>query len=147
MELTPWRPFGELSPFQKEMDKLWNRFLGETSFTKTFDEMWSPSVDILETKDDFVVKAELPGLEAKDVSVSISGDILTIKGEKKAEEEEKDEHYHRVERYSGSFQRAFQLPSGVKADKIEANFDKGILKVTLPKVEEAKKKVIEVKVK
>jgi HSP20 family protein len=147
MELTPWRPFGELSPFRKEMDRLWNRFLGETSFAKTFDEMWSPSVDISETKDNFVVKAELPGLEAKDVNVSISGDVLTIKGEKKAEEEEKDEHYHRVERYSGSFQRVFQLPSGVKTDKIEANFDKGVLKVTLPKVEEAQKKEIEVKVK
>jgi HSP20 family protein len=147
MELIPYRLFGELSPFRKEMDRLWNRFSGETSFAKTFDEMWSPSVDISETKDDFVVKAELPGLEAKDVNVSISGDVLTIKGEKKAEEEEKNEHYHRVERYSGSFQRVFQLPSGVKADKIEANFDKGVLKVTLPKIEEAKKKEIEVKVK
>ena len=147
MELVPWRPFGELSPFRKEMDRLWDRFSGETPFARTFNEMWSPSVDIMETKDNFVVKAELPGLEAKDVNVSISGDILTIKGEKKAEEEEKDEHYHRVERYSGSFQRVFQLPSGVKADKIEATFDKGVLKVTLPKVEEAKKKEIEVKVK
>ena len=147
MELSPWRPFGELNPFRKEMERLWNRFLGETPFARTFNEMWSPSVDISETKDDFVVKAELPGLEAKDVNVSISGNVLTIKGEKKAEEEEKDEHYHRVERYSGSFQRVFQLPSGVKADKVEANFDKGVLKVTLPKVEEAKKKEIEVKVK
>ena len=147
MELSPWKPFGELSPFRKEMDRLWNRFLGETPFARTFNEMWSPSVDISETKDDFVVKAELPGLEAKDVNVSISGNVLTIKGEKKAEEEEKDEHYHRVERYSGSFQRVFQLPSGVKADKVEANFDKGVLKVTLPKVEEAKKKEIEIKVK
>jgi HSP20 family protein len=147
MELSPWKPFGELSPFRKEMDRLWNRFLGETPFARTFNEMWSPSVDISETKDDFVVKAELPGLEAKDVNVSISGDVLTIKGEKKSEEEEKDEHYHRVERYSGSFQRVFQLPSGVKADKVEANFDKGVLKVILPKVEEAKKKQIEVKVK
>jgi HSP20 family protein len=147
MELSPWKPFGELSPFRKEMDRLWNRFLGETPFARTFNEMWSPSVDISETKDDFIVKAELPGLEAKDVNVSISGNVLTIKGEKKAEEEEKDEHYHRIERYSGSFQRVFQLPSGVKADKVEANFDKGVLKVTLPKVEEAKKKEIEVKVK
>ena len=147
MELTPWRPFGELSPFRREMDKLWDRSLGETPFARTFTESWLPSVDILETKDNFVVKAELPGLEAKDVNVSISGDILTIKGEKKAEEEEKDEHYHRIERYSGSFQRVFQLPIGVKADKIEAIFDKGVLKVTLPKVEEAKKKEIEVKVK
>ena len=147
MELAPWRPFGELSPFRKEADRLWDRFLGEIPFGRTFTESWLPSVDISETKDNFVVKAELPGLEAKDVNVSISGDILTIKGEKKAEEEEKDEHYHRIERYSGSFQRVFQLPSGVIADKIEATFDKGVLKVTLPKVEEAQKKEIEVKVK
>ncbi len=147
MELAPWRPFGELRSFRKEMDRFWDRFSGETPFARTFTESWLPSVDISETKDNFVVQAELPGLEAKDVNVSISGDILTIKGEKKAEEEEKDEHYHRIERYSGSFQRVFQLPSGVKADKIEATFDKGVLKVTLPKVEEAKKKEIEVKVK
>jgi HSP20 family protein len=147
MEIVTWRPLGALSPFRKEMDRLLDRFSGEAPFARTFTEMWSPSVDISETKDDFIVKAELPGLEAKDVNVSISGDVLTIKGEKKAEEEEKDEHYHCVERYSGSFQRVFQLSSGVKADKIEANFDKGVLKVTLPKVEEAKKKKIEVKVK
>jgi HSP20 family protein len=121
--------------------------LDEFPFGRTFAEKWSPLVDISETKDNFVVKAELPGLEAKDVNVSISGDMLTVKGEKKTEEEEKDEHYHRIERYSGSFQRAFQLPSGVKADKVKATFDKGILKVTLPKVEEAKKKKIEVEIK
>ena len=146
MELVPWRPFGEMSPFRREMDRLWDRFLGETPFARTFSETWMPSVDISETKDNFVVKAELPGLEAKNVNVSISGDVLTIKGEKKTKEEEKDEHYHCIERYSGSFQRAFQLPSGVKANKIEASFDKGVLKVTLPKVEEAKKKEIDIKV-
>lgn len=147
MEIIPWRQFGELSSFRKEMDRLWDRVGGETPLSRTFGDVWSPSVDISETKDSFVVKAELPGLEAKDVNVSISGEVLTIKGEKKAEEEAKDEHYHCVERYSGSFQRIFQLPSGVKADQIKATFDKGVLKVTLPKVEEAKKKEIEVKVK
>ena len=147
MELVPWRAFGELSSLRRDMDKLWDRFSGETPFAKTFGETWLPSVDISETKDNFVVKAELPGLEAKDVNVSISGDVLTIKGEKKTEEEEKDEHYHCVERYSGSFQRVFQLPSGVKTDMIEATFDKGVLKVTLPKVEEARKKEIDIKVK
>jgi len=71
-------------------------------------------VDISETNDNFVIKAELPGLESKDVNVSISGDILTIKGEKEKEEEEKDEHHHYFERYSGSFQRTFQLPSRIR---------------------------------
>ena len=147
MELIPWKPFGELCPFRNEMDRLWNRFFSETPFPSTFTEEWLPSVDISETKDNFIVKAELPGLEAKDVDVSISGDLLTIKGEKKKEEEEKDEHHHYLERYSGSFQRSFRLPVNVQADKVEANFDKGVLKVTLPKVEEAKKKEIEIKVK
>jgi len=81
------------------------------------------------------------------VKVSMSGDILTIRGEKKKEKEEKDEHHHCVERYEGSFQRAFQLPTAVNGDKVEAMFDKGVLKVTLPKVEEAKKREIEVKIK
>ena len=147
MELMPWRPFGELGSIRSEMDRLWNKFLGETPFARSFTEEWSPSVDISETKDKLVIKAELPGLDAKDVNVSISGDLLTIKGEKKKEEEEKDEHHHYMERYYGSFQRSFQLPVNVKTDKIEATFDKGVLKVTLPKTEEAQKKEIEIKVK
>lgn len=147
MELIPRRPFGVLSPFRNELERLWDRVGGETPLGRTFGEGWSPSVDISESKNNLVVKAELPGVEAKDVNVSISGDVLTIKGEKKAEEEEKNEHYHCVERYSGSFQRVFQLPNGVKANQIKATFNKGVLKVTLPKVEEAKKKEIEVKVK
>jgi HSP20 family protein len=129
------------------MDRLWNRVFGETPLARTFTEEWSPRVDLTETKDSFVVNAELPGLDAKDVDVSISGNIITIKGEKKKEEEEKNDHNHYVERYYGSFQRSFQLPANVQTDKIDATFDKGVLKVTLPKTEEAKKKEIEIKVK
>ena len=148
MELVPWRPFGgELSSFRREMDRLWDRVLGETPFAGKFTEEWTPSVDIIETKDNFVVQAELPGLDAADVDVSLSGDILTIKGEKKKETEDKDEHHYYIERHAGSFQRVFQLPSGVKGDEIEATFDKGILKITLPKIEEAKKKKIEINVR
>ena len=148
MELVPWRPLGgELSSFRREMDRLWNHVLGEKAFSGKFAEEWAPSVDISETKDNFVVKAELPGLDTEDVNVSISGDILTIKGEKRKETEDKDEHHHYIERYAGSFQRVFQLPSGVKGDGIEATFNKGILKITLPKVEEAKKKEIKIKAK
>jgi len=147
MELVPWRPFGELGSVRKEMDRLWNRFPGETPFARAFTEEWMPSVDISETEDKFLIRAELPGLEAKDISVSISGEILTIKGEKKKETEEKGEHHYCTERYYGSFQRSFQLPTGVQGDKVEATFDKGVLKITLQKAEEAKKKQIEVKVK
>ncbi len=148
MELIPWRPFGTLSSWRnKDLDRLWDRFFRETPSMGTFTEEWMPSVDISETKKNFIVKAELPGLDVKDVTVSLSGDLLIIKGEKKTEEEEKDEHHHYVERYSGSFQRSFQLPSSVKGDKVEANFDKGVLKISIPKVEEAEKKEIEIKVK
>jgi HSP20 family protein len=148
MQLVPWRPFGgELSSFRKEMDRLWDRFFADAPFSRVLTEDWVPSIDVSETKDNFVVRAELPGLEAKDVNVTLSGDLLSIKGEKKKEEEEKDEHSYCAERYYGSFQRVFQLPTSVQADKVEATFDKGVLKVTIPKAEEAKKKEIEVKVK
>ena len=148
MELAQWRPFGrEFSTLRRDMDDLWSRFIGETSPQKRVYGDWYPSVDLSETKDGFIVKAELPGLDGKDVDVSLSGNILTIKGERKKEEEKKDEHHHYVERSYGSFQRSFQLPVEVKSDKIEATFDKGILKITLPKAEEAKKKEIEIKVK
>ncbi len=146
MELIPWKPFRELGSLRKEMDSLWDRFFGGALSTGLLREAWVPSVDISETKEGFVVKAELPGLDARDVNVNISGDILTIKGEKKTEREQKDEHLHCVERYSGTFQRSFQLPSSVKADKIEARFDKGVLEITLPKAKEAKAKEIEIKV-
>ena len=147
MELVPWRPLGELSSFRKEMDRLWDRFFRDKPFGRMFTEEWLPSVDIAETKDKLLIKVELPGLEAKDVDVSISGDFLTIKGEKQKEEEEKGEHYYCCERYSGSFQRSFRLPVDIQDDKVEATFDKGVLKITLPKSEEAKKKKIEIKVK
>jgi HSP20 family protein len=147
MELVPWRPLRELSSFRKEMDWLWDRFFGDKPLSRMFREDWSPSVDISETKDKLLIKAELPGLEAKDVDVNISGDVLNIRGEKQKEEEQKDEHYYSCERYSGSFQRSFRLPVNVKTDKIEASFDKGVLTISLPKTEEAKKKNIKIKVK
>jgi len=89
MELVPWRPFGQISSLRKEMDRIWNRVLHELPSMEAFTEEWLPSVDLSETKDNFSVKAELPGVDPKDVKVSLSGDILTIRGEKKKEEEAK----------------------------------------------------------
>jgi HSP20 family protein len=129
------------------MDSLWGRFFAETPFAGSSAGEWLPSADISETNDSLVVKTELPGLEAKDIDVTISGDFLTIKGEKKKEEEKKDEKVHYKERYYGSFQRSFRLSIGVQTDKAEAHFDKGVLKITLPKTEEAKKKEVKVQVK
>jgi HSP20 family protein len=147
MELVPWRPFRELESLRREMDRLWDPSFTVAPFGGLGSEAWLPSADISETKDKLLIKLDLPGLEAKDVDVSVSGDILTIKGEKRKEEEEKDEHYYCCERYCGSFQRSFRLPVDIQSDKVEASFDKGVLKVTLPRTEQAKKKEIEVKVK
>jgi HSP20 family protein len=148
MDLVPWKPFrDELSNFRKEMDRLWNRAFGEAALGKAFETEWQPSADIVETADSITVKAELPGLEPKDIEVTLSGDLLTIKGEKKKEEEKKDEKFHRTERFYGMFERSFRLPTGIKMDKVEANFDKGILTITLPKTEEAKTKEIKIPIK
>jgi HSP20 family protein len=107
---------------------------------------WTPAVDIREQNDAYLVEVELPGLSKDDVKITMENNILTIQGEKKQEKEEKRGDYHRTERVYGSFQRSFTLPSSVKNDKIEAQYKNGILTVTLPKVEEAKPKAIEVKV-
>jgi len=146
MDLVPWRPFGESSTIRKEMDKLWNKAIGETLYPNALSEEWCPAVNISETEEDFIVNAELPGMEAKDVDIDIPGDYLIIKGNKKEEREEKNENRNCVERYSGSFLRAFHLSSMVECDRAEAKFDKGLLKITLPKVADTEIKKIKVKV-
>ncbi len=144
-ELTPWKPVSELSNLRKEMDRLWSEFFGESDIAPR-SEGWVPAVDVSETKDAVIVKAEVPGMDPKDIDVSLSGDTLIIKGEKKEEKEEKDENFYRIEMRRGSFQRAIRIPVPVDKDKIEAKYEKGILKIKLPKTEETKPKQIEVKV-
>lgn len=147
MELTPWKPIKDLIPLRKEIDNLFRRFLGEGSVAEALGEGWVPSVDVSETEDGFFIKAEVPGLEAGDIDVSILGNRLTIKGEKKKEEEKTGEHFHSVERYFGSFQRSFTLPPTAQGEKTEASFEKGVLKISIPKSEEAKSKAIKVEVR
>jgi len=147
MELTPWKPIKDLIPLRKEIDNLFKRFLGEGAIGEALGEGWMPSVDVSETDDGFFIKAEIPGLEAGDIDVSIVGDRLTIKGEKKKEEEKSGEHFHSVERYYGSFQRSFTLPASAQSEKTEASFEKGVLKISIPKSEEAKSKTIKVEVR
>ena len=152
-ELTTWKPFRELTPFsdfdrmRREMDRLWDTFLeGDVRKGSKKDSVWLPSVDVSETKNDVVVKAELPGMDPKDIEVTLSDGHLMIKGQKKHEKEEKDEDYHFVERSYGSFVRAVHLPKEVKHDKISASYKNGVLKVVLPKSEEAKTKELKIKV-
>lgn len=143
MELVPWKPFGGLTPFRREIDDLLERFLGERAPIES-REGWVPALDVLETKNAVVVNVEIPGMETKDIDISLSGDLLIIKGEKKQEKEEKDENYYRVERSYGSFSRSIRVSVDVKSDEIQANYKNGTLKITLPKKEEIKPKTIKV---
>jgi HSP20 family protein len=152
-ELTIWKPFSDLTPFgefermRRDMDRLWDSFL-EGAPRRRGEERgeWLPSLDVSETKNEVVVKAEVPGMDPKDIDLSLSDGVLTIKGEKKQEKEEKEANYHLVERSYGAFVRSVRLPREVQSDKISASYKDGILKIALPKSEEAKKKEIKIKV-
>lgn len=146
-DIMEWRPFREVSRLRREMDRLWEDYFGPgRRGLRPLEMEWAPAVDVSETADQVVVKAEVPGIEVKDIDISLTGDMLTIKGEKKSEREEKGESYHLVERSYGSFARSLKLPAVVDADKIEATYDKGVLTITCPKKEEVKPKAIEIKV-
>ena len=140
--LMPW---SGMTGLKQDMDRVLDRF-----FESRWEELpalgdWMPKVDVSETKDSVVVKAETPGMDAKDIQVSLQENVLTITGEKKQEKEEKDERYHRVERSYGSFTRSMRLPAGVEAGKVNAAFKNGVLTVTLPKTAAAKSTPIPVK--
>lgn len=147
MNLVKWKPLGEVELFRKEMNHLFSDFFGEGALAQSFDKDWTPSADISETKDAVIVKAELPGVNAKDIKVTLSGNLLTLRGERKEEKEEKTEQRHYAERYYGEFQRSFQLPANIQQDKVTTAFDKGVLKITLPKTEDAKTKEFKIEVK
>lgn len=145
--IVRWEPFRDLVTLREAMDRLfeesfWPRAGWLTPFgTETL------AVDMYETDNAIVVKAAVPGVKPEELDISVSGDVLTIKGETKAEEEVKDERYMRRECRYGSFSRSLSLPVPVVADKAEAEFENGILKLTLPKAEEVKPKSIKVKAK
>ena len=129
-------PVGRL---HQEIDRMFDDFLAPGRFLgRAGDGVLVPRVDITEVDDRIEIAAELPGVDQKDIEVSIDGDMLTIRGEKKSEIEEKKADHHLVERRFGSFRRSIRLPGEVDPDKVEATFDKGVLKVTFKKPEEAK---------
>jgi HSP20 family protein len=131
---------------QREIDRLFDDFTrGFPTFSTGGVAELLPNLDVTETDKQIEITAELPGLEEKDVQVNLADNVLTIRGEKKAEKEEKDKTYRLVERSYGSFVRSFELPEGVNADAIKASIDKGVLKVTVPKPAPAQVKKIDVK--
>ncbi len=154
MSLIRWNPTRDLATFpsdifnmQREMNKMFDSFSRGVDEPTLLNGNWMPAVDVAEEDNEYVVKIELPGVNKDDVKITLESNILTIRGEKKAEKETKEKNYHRMERSYGSFQRSFTLPTTVKNDKIDAEYRDGILSITLPKAEEAKPKHIEVKVK
>lgn len=146
-ELIPrrWRQEIEqpLTSFQREMNRLVDSFFGGEF--PWGDGQWSPSMDVAETESDIIVKAEVPGLDKDDISLSLQGDILTIRGEKKDERKEEKGSYRLLERRYGSFQRTVTLPTGVDPEKIEAKFRNGVLTIKMSKTEETRARKIEIK--
>ena len=151
MTLVRWRPLplsptGDLLGFQEEVNHLFDGFFGRGALRGDLPALYSPAVDIEETADSFVVRADLPGMNHKDVKVNLMGDTLTVRGERKPESERKDRSMHRVERVYGGFERSFTLGMPVRNDKVKATYRDGVLEITVPKAEEARLKEVEVQV-
>ncbi len=142
-----WDPFRDLMTLQDEVNRLFRRsfFRGVEPASETL-ATWAPAIDMYETDDKLVVEVELPGLDAKDVDISLEDDILHIKGERKFASEVKEENYHRIERAYGMFERTIPLPRKVDEDKVVATVSDGVLRIDMPKAEEAKPKKIPIKV-
>ncbi len=149
-DLLPFKRRSEMPSVFSEMDDLLQKMWVDFPFHNLEEGTnlsWSPRLDVSETDKALEIVADLPGMEKKDINVSLDGDLLTIKGEKKEVKEKKDKHYHTIERRSGSFYRALRIPVAVESDKIDANFKDGVLTLTLPKSKEAAKKVAQIEVK
>jgi len=144
-EVSSWTPFRDLFNMQRELGRVFEGLFSESEGISPEVSLWLPRVDVTENKESYVIKAELPGVNKENVKITLHDGVLTLKGEKKQEKEEKDTNYHRVERSYGSFERSFTLPTGVRSEKIDASFKDGVLSITLPKAEESKPKEIEVK--
>jgi HSP20 family protein len=147
--LTRWEPGREVMTLRDAMDRLFDdAFTRPFSLLREGGSTWSsPAIDMYQTDNEVVVKAALPGLKPDEVQLNVTGDILTLRGEVKHEEEKKDKSWHIREHRWGSFERSVRLPTGVISDKAQADFQNGILTITLPKLEEVKPKMITIKAK
>lgn len=146
MAIVKYNPLRDLKSMQEQMNRLldmaWNRETGE----ELQEGIWQPAVDIFEDEDRVVIKAELPGIDQKDIEVKIEESTLILKGERKHDESMKRENYHRLERYYGSFQRSFSLPHTIDQERIKATCENGVLTINLPKREESKPKQITIEI-
>lgn len=138
-------PGNGLTTIRREMDRLFDRLWENDEPGGRVLGEWSPPLDLSESKDGFVVKMEIPGLDAKDVKISLQDQVLTVSGERKKEEEKKDERFYRMERSYGAFVRSVRLPSQVDEKKVEAVFTNGLMTITMPKTETGKGFVVPIK--
>jgi HSP20 family protein len=145
MAINRWDPFRDLGILQDRMNRLFDDAgRGWRAEEPAATTTWSPAVDIFETEGEIVVKAELPGVDRKDIALHLENNVLTLKGERRFEKETKEENYHRIERAYGGFSRSFSIPATVDEEKIRADYRDGILKIALPKKEQAKPKQIRI---
>jgi HSP20 family protein len=147
MTIVRWEPFRELNTLQTEMNRLFNSVFDAPATGPGNGgslRRWMPAMDLVETDESFVLRADLPGIGEEDVRIELEDDTLTVSGERKAEHESKGEGYYRVERATGSFSRSLRLPQGVNAEAVSANFDRGVLEVRIPKPEQRKPRRIEI---
>ena len=147
MALVRWEPARELHTIQQEMNRLFNTFFdapaGGTG-TPAAARRWVPAMDLVETDEHFVLRADLPGLDESDVKIEVHDNVLTVSGERKYEHEDREDGYYRLERGSGQFNRSLTLPEGVDLDAISASFDKGVLEVRVPKPEQRRPRRVEI---
>ena len=148
-EVAPRGPLMELGAWERDVNRMLEDFIGRRPLAPWWPRAigaTTPAIDLYEEKDEVVAKAELPGMEKNDIQVNISDHHLTIKGEKKKEEETKEKNFYRAERSYGAFSRSIELPADVEVDKAKASFKNGVLEIHLPKTEEAKKQPKQVKI-
>ena len=145
MAIIRWDPFRDMVSLREKMNRLFEDvFTGRSEDRELTPSTWAPAVDIFETENDLIMTAEVPGINEKDIEIKIEDNTLTLKGERKFEKETKEENYHRLERSYGSFYRAFTLPNSVDVDKIHAEHENGILKITMPKRHELKPRNVKI---
>jgi len=147
MALVRWDPARELDTLQGEMNRLFASFFDTPTAGAGNGGMarrWAPAMDLVETDEHFVLRADLPGVTENDVRIELENNVLTIAGERKTEHETKKEGYYRLERAAGAFARALTLPEGVEADAVTANFDNGVLEVRIPKPAEVKPRRVQI---
>jgi HSP20 family protein len=147
MALVRWEPAREISSLQQEMNRLFSTFFDAPGASAgAAPRRWVPAMDLVETDDHFVLRADLPGVSEADVDLSLEENVLTLKGERKVEHEAKGEGFYRLERSAGAFSRSLTLPEGVDGDAITATFDKGVLEVRIPKPEQRKPRRLQITV-